>query len=90
MILDDIRYLWLLLIVPCFILVSLRSYWNANEWLYLFARTKKKQGAFVLTTLFLSCSIVALTLSLAEPKIQYEKTYFNRAGIELVIAGTCP
>jgi Ca-activated chloride channel family protein len=85
MLLNDIHYLWLLLIIPCFILVSLQSYWKSNRWLNLFARRRKKWGTFVLTTLFLSLSFVALTLSLAEPKMQYEKTYFNRAGIELVM-----
>lgn len=85
MVFDNIRYLWFLFIVPCFILVSLRSYWKSSKWLYLFARIKRKWGTFLVTTLFLCLSIVALTLSLAEPKMQYEKTYFNRAGIELVV-----
>ncbi len=85
MVFDNIRYLWFLLIIPCFVFVSLRSYWKSSKWLYLFARIKRKWGTFLTTTLFLSLSIVALTLSLAEPKMQYEKTYFNRAGIELVM-----
>ncbi len=85
MLFDEIRYLWLMLVIPLFVLASLQAYRKSNRWLYLFARRQKTRGVFVLTTLFFSFSLVALTLSLAEPKVQYEKTYFNRAGIELVM-----
>jgi Ca-activated chloride channel family protein len=85
MLFHEIRYLWLLVTIPCLVLVSLGTYRKSNRWLYSFARRQKKRGAFVLTTLLFSFSLVALTISLAEPKVQYEKIYFNRAGIELVM-----
>jgi Ca-activated chloride channel family protein len=85
MVLENVHYLWLLFSVPLFLAVSLRSRSTSSKWLYLFARTRKKRSGFVLTTLFLSFSMVALSLTLAEPKMQYEKTYFNRAGIELAV-----
>lgn len=82
---DNIHCLWILLIIPLFVVMTSQSYLKANRWLYLFAREKRKFVPHLLTTIFLCLIIVAITMSLAEPRIQYEKTYFNRAGIELVI-----
>lgn len=81
---EDIRYLWLLAIIPFILLVSIHSYRRTNTWLFSFARRKKKVGRFVAHITFLSFSIVCVTVSLTEPKVQYEKTYFNRSGIDIV------
>jgi len=82
---EDIRYLWLLGIIPPFLLFSSLSYRKSNTWLSAFARKKKRFGQYLLNTSLLCLSLGAVSLSLAGPKIQYEKTYFNRSGIEIVI-----
>lgn len=81
----NIHYLWLLLIVPIFAVLSTQSYLKSNKWLYLFARKERKFGPHLLITILICSIIVVITLSLAEPKFQYEKTFFNRAGIEIAI-----
>lgn len=77
--------LWFLALTPFFIYFSIQSYRKANKWLFLFARTKKNPLPYCLTTLSLCFSIIFVTLSLANPKVQYEKTIFNRSGIKLAL-----
>ena len=86
MIFDDIHYLWFLLVVPLFLYLSINSYKKSDRWLYSFAREKKKFGKNLLNIIFLPLSIIGVVLSMANPKIQYERTYFNRTGIEICIS----
>lgn len=77
--------LWFLVVIPLFVAFSIHSYRSSNTWLFLFARTKKHFVPFLLNTLFLCFSFAFVTVSLANPKIQYERTVFNRSGIELAL-----
>ncbi|NVN92160.1 MAG: VWA domain-containing protein [Desulfuromonadales bacterium] len=85
MTLEQSSYLWLLLLVPCFMGCSFLSFNKANDWLYRFAHTKKPQVPYALATFFLSLALTALISALAEPKLQYNKVVFNRSGIDVVI-----
>lgn len=83
--LEQSGYLWLLLVIPFFLYFSLRSYRTASEWLYRFARIKKRPIPYLVSTLFLSLALAAVIFSLAAPKVQYHKTVFNRSGIDVAI-----
>lgn len=83
--LENSGYLWLLLIIPCFIYYSYISYKKASNWLYRFAHSKKRPFTYIATTLFLGLAMGAVIFSLAEPKVQYDKVVFNRSGIDVVI-----
>jgi Ca-activated chloride channel homolog len=85
MALDNPEYLWLLLGVPLFAGCALMSHLTTAQWLVRFAGIKKSRIAFAATTLFLSISLTALILCLAEPKLQYVRTVFNRGGIDLAL-----
>ncbi|UFS70952.1 VWA domain-containing protein [Geomonas sp. RF6] len=79
------HYLWLLLGIPIFAIASYFSYQNASAWLYRFAHIRKRPLPYLLTTVFLSLALCAVILALAEPKVQYTKTVFNRSGIDVAI-----
>lgn len=83
--LENSGYLWLLLLIPCFICYSLISLKQANNWLYRFALVRKRPVPRILATLLLSLSSGALVFSLADPRVQYSRVVFNRSGIDLVI-----
>jgi Ca-activated chloride channel family protein len=83
--LENSGYLWLLLLIPCFLYYSLISYRKATAWLYRFAHKKKRHIPYMVSTGFLSIALGALIFSLAEPKVHYKKTVFNRGGIDLAI-----
>jgi Ca-activated chloride channel homolog len=85
MALENSHYLWLLLLLPSVIFYALYSYRSSNAWLYRFAGRSKKKSSFIASTSCLSISLVTLILSLAEPKVQYTRTVFNRGGIDLAI-----
>jgi Ca-activated chloride channel homolog len=85
MTLEQSGYLWLLLIIPCFMGCSFLSFRNANEWLFRFAHTRKSPVPYALATFFASLALAALITALAEPKLQYNKVVFNRSGIDVVI-----
>ncbi|MRR54484.1 MAG: VWA domain-containing protein [Deltaproteobacteria bacterium] len=78
-------YLWLLLVIPFFLYFSLRSYRTSSDWLYRFARIKKRPIPYLVSTLFLSLALAAVIFSLAAPKVQYHKSVFNRSGIDVAI-----
>lgn len=82
---DNTAMLWLLSLIIPFAYFSFRSFRTSNRWIYSFARNKKKFVPYLLTTIFFGFTFMSVTFSLAEPKFQYEKTYFNRAGIEIAI-----
>jgi Ca-activated chloride channel family protein len=83
--LENSGYLWLLLVIPCFLYYSLISYKKASNWLYRFAHNKKRPIPYVVSTLFFSLALGAVIFSLTEPKVQYNKIVFNRSGIDVAI-----
>jgi Ca-activated chloride channel homolog len=85
MALDNPEYIWLLLILPVFIWCALISYRTASHWLVSFAGNKKSIACFAAATLLLCSALTALILSLAEPKVQYLRTVFNRGGIDIAL-----
>jgi len=85
MTLEHSDYLWLLLIIPCFLGYSFVSYREANNWLFRFAHTKKQFVPYAVSTLFMSLALGAVIFSLAEPKVSYTNVVFNRTGIDVVI-----
>jgi Ca-activated chloride channel homolog len=85
MTLENSGYLWLLLVIPCFLFYSLISYREASNWLYRFAHVKKRPIPYVVSTLFFTLALAAVIFSLAEPKVQYAKVVFNRSGIDVAI-----
>ncbi|MRR57312.1 MAG: VWA domain-containing protein [Deltaproteobacteria bacterium] len=85
MTLEQSGYLWLLLAIPCLFLYSLISYREASNWLYRFARVKKRPIPYLVSILFFSLALGAVIFSLAEPKAQYTKVVFNRSGIDVAI-----
>lgn len=83
--LENSGYLWLLLVIPCFLYFSLKSYRTTSEWLYRFAHSKKRPIPYIVSTLFLSLALGAVIFSLAEPTVHYSKIVFNRSGIDVAI-----
>ncbi len=83
--LENSGYLWLLLVIPCFVFYSFLSYKKASNWLYRFAHDKRRPTPHVVSTLFLSLALGAVILSLTEPKMQYHKIVFNRSGIDIAV-----
>ncbi|MHC1697044.1 MAG: VWA domain-containing protein [Geobacteraceae bacterium] len=83
--LENSGYLWLLLVIPFFLYFSLRSYRTASEWLYRFAHRNKRPIPYLVSTLSLCLALAAVIFSLTEPKVQYQKTVFNRSGIDVAI-----
>ncbi len=83
--LENSGYLWLLQVIPFFVYYSFVSYRKASNWLYLFARIKRRPFPHVVSTLFLSLAVVSVILSLARPSVQYNKIVFNRSGIDIAI-----
>ena len=85
MALESAAYLWMLILVPLFVYVSIRSYRKSSRWLYAFARKRTSLKRHMLYTLFLCCCGAAVVISQAGPKILHEKTSFNRSGIDIAI-----
>lgn len=85
MTLEQSGYLWLLLVIPCFMGWSFLSFRNANDWLFRFSRTRKSPIPHALATILVSLALAALIGALAEPKLHYNKVVFNRSGIDVVI-----
>ena len=83
--LENSGYLWLLLVIPCFLYFSLISYKKANNWLYRFAHVKKRPVPYGVSTFFLSLALGMVIFSLTEPKVHYNKIVFNRSGIDVAI-----
>jgi len=85
MTLEQSGYLWLLLAIPCLLLYSLLSYREASNWLYRFARVRKRPIPYFVSILFFSLALGAVIFSLADPKMQYTRVVFNRSGIDVAI-----
>lgn len=83
--LENSSFLWLLLVIPCFLYYALTSYAKASNWLYRFAHIKKQPVPYAVSTLFYSLALGALIFTLTEPKVQYNKIVFNRGGIDIAI-----
>jgi Ca-activated chloride channel family protein len=85
MTLENSSYLWILLVIPLFLIVSCISHRKAGNWLYLFAHTRKRSLPWAVSALCLSLALGAVILALAEPMVQYTRTVFNRSGIDVAI-----
>ncbi len=85
MALDAPPCLWLLLIVPLFLCASLLSIGRVAAWHEAFARVRKSRLRLTLQTLLLCLILCLLSLAVARPKVAYERTVFNRSGIDVVI-----
>ena len=83
--LENSGYLWLLLVIPCFLFFSLKSYKKASNWLYRFAHIKKRPIPYGVSTFFLCLALGMVIFSLTEPKVHYNKVVFNRSGIDVAI-----
>jgi Ca-activated chloride channel family protein len=83
--LENGGYVWLLLVIPCFLFYSRISYKETSNWLYRFAHVKKRPIPYVVATLFFSLALGAVIFSLTEPKVQYTRVVFNRSGIDVAI-----
>jgi Ca-activated chloride channel family protein len=76
---------WLLLCIPVYMYGALISHNAARQWLYQFARIKKPIIPAIVSTIFFSLALAAAIFALAEPKVLYNKTVFNRSGIDIAI-----
>lgn len=85
MTLEQSGYLWLLPAIPCLFLYSLISYREASNWLYRFARIKKRPIPYFVSNLFFGLALGGVIFSLAEPRMQYTRVVFNRSGIDVAI-----
>jgi Ca-activated chloride channel family protein len=83
--LENSGFLWLLLVIPCFLYYAVTSYAKASNWLYRFAHIKKPPVPYAVSKLFYSLALGALIFTLTEPKVQYNKIVFNRGGIDVAI-----
>ena len=83
--LEHSGYLWLLLIIPCFLLLSFVSHRQASKWLYQFAHVKRPLIPRVAATLFFILTLGGVIFALTEPKVQYTRVVFNRSGIDVAI-----
>ncbi len=82
---ENSGYIWLLLVIPCYLTFSIISYRETNKLLYRFAHVKKRTVPFFFSTLFFSLALGAVVFSLTDPKVQYTKVVFNRSGIDIAI-----
>jgi len=79
------NYLWLLSLLPFFVAASVGSYRGSRRWLEAFSRRRRRATPSVLSILFLCSAFGAIVLSQAGPRVQYEKSVFNRSGIDICI-----
>lgn len=79
------HYLWFLLLVPALVLWSILTFRACNQWRFGFSRETRKPGLFLVRLSFLSLATILVMLSLARPKIQVPRTYFNRSGLVLAV-----
>ena len=83
--LENAGYLWLLLVIPCFLSYSLIAYKKSSTWLYRCAHIRKRPVTYAVSTFFLTLALGTVIFSLAEPKVHYDKTVFKRSGIDIAI-----
>jgi len=79
------QYLWFLLIVPVFVYAAVASYRSSSAWLYRFAGIEKKTSSALGAIGSLGIALLLSIVSIAEPKVQYTRTVFNRSGIDIAI-----
>ncbi len=85
MVFEEIRLTVLILFLPVYWALSLRSFRKARTWRFEFERKIKPWQPFLFEQVFVSLALMSLILSLAGPKMRYQKTVFDRSGIELVL-----
>ncbi len=82
---DDIRWTGLMLLIPIYWICAAYSFKKSQSWRYAFSRRIKPWGPFLYAEILFSCAMIFGALSLSGPKLPYEKTVFNRSGIEIVL-----
>jgi len=85
MALDSPACLWLLLIVPAFVCLSLVSIRRVATWHEAFSGVRKRRSGLVFHAILLCLVLTLVSVGLAGPKMQYAKTFFNRSGIDVVV-----
>jgi len=85
MALDAPSYLWLLLIVPVFVCASTLWARRVVAWHEIFARVRRGRSRLYLQTVLLGLALFVVSVAVARPKVQYERTVFNRSGIDVVL-----
>ncbi len=85
MALDGPLYLWLLVSVPVFIYASSLAIRRIAKWNETFTGARTRQMPRVFQAVLVGLVLVLVSVALAGPKVQYQKTVFNRSGIDVVI-----
>lgn len=85
MALDAPTCLWLLWIVPAFLCVSLISIRSVVAWHETFAGARKGRSGLILQTILFCLVLFLVSVAMARPKVQVQRTVFNRSGIDLVL-----
>ena len=85
MALDAPHLLWLLWIVPAFAWASLLTMRRLIAWRDRFAGTRKGSSKLAFQTLLFCVVLFVVTVAIARPKVQYQRTVFNRSGIDIVV-----
>ena len=85
MVLDAPHLLWLLWIIPAFAWASLLSIRGVIAWRDRFARAGRGASKLAFQTILLCVALLVVTVAIARPKVQYQRTVFNRSGIDIVV-----
>ena len=78
-------HLYLLLIVPVFVLLSVRSYSRRKKWLHRFAWRELRRTPFMVSGALTGLIMVLLILSISGACVQYRKSVFTRTGVEIAV-----
>lgn len=85
MALDAPHLLWLLWIVPAFAGASLFSIRGVLAWRNRFAGNRKGASRLTFQMILLCLALFLVTAAIAQPKVQYQRTVFNRTDIDIVV-----
>jgi len=82
---DTASYLWALLAIPLFLGFAANAYVKDRNWIFLFAQKKKSPVPYWIQTLCLGAMLAFVIIAVSGPRVQYQKTFFNRAGIAVAV-----
>lgn len=85
MALDAPGSLWLLLSIPVFLFASLYCIRRVEAWHKAFGGKRERRSRYYVGTCLLCLVLFAVSMATARPKVQVERTVFNRSGIDLLI-----
>jgi len=85
MALDAPGSLWILLSIPVFFSASLYSIRRVEAWHKTFGGKQKRRSRYYVGTCLLCLVLFAVSMATARPKVQVERTVFNRSGIDILI-----